>query len=103
MARATRGLCEGIYFGEGPRWHEGRLWFSDFYAHAVKSISLAGDPRNDVRLADDQKASFDFALQTSKVRWSDLTTYQGRRAVMELAKQMRQSRPWVDGSPNNTL
>lgn len=31
------------------------------------------------------------------------TTYQGRRAVMELAKQMRQSRPWVDGSPNNTL
>ena len=32
MARATRVLAEGIYFGEGPRWRQGRLWFSDFYA-----------------------------------------------------------------------
>jgi len=22
---------EGLGFGEGPRWHEGRLWYSDFY------------------------------------------------------------------------
>ena len=43
MGRATRILAEGIYFGEGPRWHEGRLWFSDFYAHAVKSVSPSGD------------------------------------------------------------
>ena len=33
----ARVLAEGLYFGEGPRWHEGRLWFSDFYDHAVKS------------------------------------------------------------------
>ena len=52
MARTTRGLCEGIYFGEGPRWHEGRLWFSDFYAHAVKSVSLAGDLRNEFAIDD---------------------------------------------------
>src|SRR5439155_24335136 len=25
------------------RWRDGRLWFSDFQAHAVKSVSLAGD------------------------------------------------------------
>jgi sugar lactone lactonase YvrE len=43
MARATRMLAEGIYFGEGPRWRAGRLWFSDFYAQAVKSVSPAGD------------------------------------------------------------
>ena len=42
MAAATRVLAEGIYFGEGPRWHDGRLWFSDFYAAAVKSVSAAG-------------------------------------------------------------
>jgi len=52
MARATRVLCEGIYFGEGPRWHEGRLWFSDFYAHAVKSVSLNGDVRVEVEIDD---------------------------------------------------
>jgi sugar lactone lactonase YvrE len=52
MARATRVLAEGIYFGEGPRWRDGRLWFSDFYAHAVKSVSLAGDLRTEIELDD---------------------------------------------------
>jgi sugar lactone lactonase YvrE len=52
MARTTRVLCEGVYFGEGPRWHEGRLWFSDFYAHAVKSVSLKGDVRIEVEIED---------------------------------------------------
>ena len=52
MGRTTCVLAEGIYFGEGPRWHEGRLWFSDFYAHAVKSVSLAGDLRTELELDD---------------------------------------------------
>lgn len=52
MARATRVLAEGIYFGEGPRWHAGRLWFSDFYAHAVKSVSLSGDLRTEFEIDD---------------------------------------------------
>jgi sugar lactone lactonase YvrE len=50
MGRATQVLCEGIYFGEGPRWHDGRLWFSDFYAHAVKS--LTGDVRVEFEIDD---------------------------------------------------
>jgi sugar lactone lactonase YvrE len=52
MARTTRVLTEGIYFGEGPRWHDGRLWFSDFYAKAVKSVSLAGDLRTEFEIDD---------------------------------------------------
>ena len=52
MGRQTRILAEGIYFGEGPRWRDGRLWFSDFHAHAVKSVSLAGDVRTEVELDD---------------------------------------------------
>ncbi len=52
MAKTPRVLCDGIYFGEGPRWHESRLWFSDFYAHAVKSTSLAGDLRVEFELDD---------------------------------------------------
>lgn len=35
-------IAEGLYFGEGPRWHEGKLWFSDFYDHAVKSLDDSG-------------------------------------------------------------
>ncbi len=52
MARTTRVLAGGIYFGEGPRWHDGRLWFSDFHAHAVKSVSLAGDLRTEFAIDD---------------------------------------------------
>lgn len=52
MAREPRTLCTGVYFGEGPRWHDGRLWFSDFFAHAVKSVSLAGDMRTEFTIDD---------------------------------------------------
>ena len=52
MGRQTRVLAEGIYFGEGPRWRQGRLWFSDFHAHAVMSVSPAGDLRTEVEIDD---------------------------------------------------
>ena len=35
-------LVDGLYFGEGPRWHQGKLWFSDFYDHAVKTVTVDG-------------------------------------------------------------
>ena len=36
-------LFEGLSFGEGPRWHEGRLWLSDFHTHRVLAIDDAGE------------------------------------------------------------
>jgi sugar lactone lactonase YvrE len=38
----SRILARGLQFGEGPRWHGDRLWFSDFYDHAIKSIDRDG-------------------------------------------------------------
>ena len=38
----SRILREGLYFGEGPRWHEDRLWYSDFYDHAVHAVTEDG-------------------------------------------------------------
>jgi sugar lactone lactonase YvrE len=52
MGRETRVLSGGLYFGEGPRWRDGRLWLSDFYAHAVMSVSLAGDLRTEIEIDD---------------------------------------------------
>jgi sugar lactone lactonase YvrE len=52
MAHTTAVLADGIYFGEGPRWREGRLWFSDQFAHGVKSVSLAGDVRTEFEIDD---------------------------------------------------
>jgi len=43
---------EGLYFGEGPRWRDGRLWLSDFYAHAVFSMDPAGNIRTELQLDD---------------------------------------------------
>src|SRR5205809_2855865 len=34
-------VVEGLAFGEGPRWRDGRLWFSDMHDHAVKAFSPA--------------------------------------------------------------
>ena len=43
---ATQGGLEtvlaGLTFPEGPRWHEGRLWFSDFYTHRVMALTPEG-------------------------------------------------------------
>jgi sugar lactone lactonase YvrE len=45
-------VAGGLYFGEGPRWHEGRLWFSDFYDHAVKSLDASGKIRTELEIDD---------------------------------------------------
>lgn len=51
MSRTVTTLAEGIYFGEAPRWHQNRLWFSDFYAHRVYSLGLGGDLATELELA----------------------------------------------------
>ena len=40
--RALRTLVEGGAFFEGPRWHEGRWWVSDFYRYGVFAITPDG-------------------------------------------------------------
>src|SRR5258708_27092487 len=32
----------GLVFGESPRWHEDRLWFSDWGAQEVIAVDLSG-------------------------------------------------------------
>ena len=35
-------LMEGVVFGESPRWHDGRVWFSDWGAHQVIALDPDG-------------------------------------------------------------
>jgi len=37
-----RTLMSGLVFGEQPRWHEGRLWFSDWGTQEVIAVDLDG-------------------------------------------------------------
>jgi sugar lactone lactonase YvrE len=43
MIKKTSTLMEGLTFGEGPRWHEGKFYFSDFYSHKVFSLDMDGN------------------------------------------------------------
>ena len=35
-------VVDGLAFAEAPRWHEGKLWFSDMYTHAVHYMDADG-------------------------------------------------------------
>src|SRR5215475_10377668 len=37
-----RVLLDSLYFPEGPRWHDGKLWFSDMHGHRVIKLGLDG-------------------------------------------------------------
>src|SRR5205823_2168020 len=37
-ARTPELLLEGLHFAEGPRWHDGKLWFSDIFAGRVMTV-----------------------------------------------------------------
>ena len=50
MARTLGTLVDGIVFGEGPRWHAGRLYFSDIKARRVESVGLDGRRETVARL-----------------------------------------------------
>jgi sugar lactone lactonase YvrE len=43
-------FVDGIVYGEGPRWHSGRLWFTDGPAGLVYSVGEAGDVAVEVAL-----------------------------------------------------
>jgi sugar lactone lactonase YvrE len=51
-ARRLHLILDGLGFGEGPRWHDGRLWFSDFLLQQVSSVGADGDHRVEVQLDD---------------------------------------------------
>jgi sugar lactone lactonase YvrE len=35
-------VINGLAFAEAPRWHIGKLWFSDMYTHSVHCLEPGG-------------------------------------------------------------
>ena len=50
----TETLVDGLCFGEGPRWRDGKLWFSDMHANTVYTVDLDGELETVTVLEDDQ-------------------------------------------------
>jgi sugar lactone lactonase YvrE len=59
MTTATT-VASGFGFLEAPRWHAGRIWFSDFYSHRVLSAREDGS---------DLRTEADVATQPSGLGW----------------------------------
>jgi len=51
QAPGVRTLMKGIAMGESPRWHENRLWFSDWGAQEIIAVGLDGKNEVVVRTA----------------------------------------------------
>lgn len=63
----TTTVTRGLGFGEGPRWREGRLWFSDFYRHSIFSVAADGS---------DERLEHSVPTQPSGLGWgSDGSLY----------------------------
>jgi sugar lactone lactonase YvrE len=41
--RTLKTLVDGLAFPEGPRWHDGKFYFSDMHAHQVVTVDMAGN------------------------------------------------------------
>ncbi len=41
MPQTLVPVLDGLAFAEGPRWHDGRLWFSDMHAHRVVVLDVS--------------------------------------------------------------
>ncbi|HAT46071.1 MAG TPA: gluconolaconase [Ktedonobacter sp.] len=50
-------LLTGLAFGESPRWHDGRLWFSNWGAQEIVAVDLEGKSEVIVRMP-----SFPFSI-----------------------------------------
>jgi sugar lactone lactonase YvrE len=44
-------LIGGLGFPEGPRWHRGQLWFSDFGERVVRAVDFDGSAHEIVRVS----------------------------------------------------
>ena len=40
--RTLKVLLDKLAFPEGPRWHDGKLYFSDMHAHKVIAVDMNG-------------------------------------------------------------
>ena len=40
---ALKTITTDLCFAEGPRWHDGALWFSDMHDHVVCRIDAEGN------------------------------------------------------------
>ena len=57
--KEPRELLTGLAMGESPRWHEGRLWFSNWGAQEIIAVDLDGE----AEVVDEGPSGFGWATE----------------------------------------
>ncbi|HEY1653049.1 MAG TPA: SMP-30/gluconolactonase/LRE family protein [Acidimicrobiales bacterium] len=95
-------FLSGLYFGECPRWHEGRLWYSDFFDHAVFSVSPDGERRLEVPF-DGEPAGLGWLPDGRLLMNSRLDRVVVRREDDGTLVQHGDLRPWATWHANDMV
>ena len=97
----TRTLLADLGFPEGPRWRDGRLWFSDFHDQRVRAVTEGGAVETVLELDD----------APSGLGWSPsgelLVVAMHRRALLRVADGttyvVAELGSWVPGPTNDMV
>jgi sugar lactone lactonase YvrE len=95
-------FVSGLYFGECPRWHDGRLWYSDFFDHAVCSVSPDGERRVEVDF-DGEPAGLGWLPDGRLLLASRLDRIVYRREPDGSLVQHGDLRPWATWHANDMV
>lgn len=95
-----RPLVGGLVFGEGPRWRDDRLWFSDMHGEAVHTVDLDGELETVLTLEGRRPSGLGFLpdgsllvvsmLEPELLRWDgrELTVHADLRGLVPAANDM---------------
>jgi sugar lactone lactonase YvrE len=95
-------FLSGLYFGECPRWHEGRLWYSDFFDHAICSVAPDGERRVEVDY-DGEPAGLGWLPDGRLLFSSRLDRVVMRREPDGSLVQHGDLRPWATWNANDMV
>jgi len=95
-------FLSGLFFGECPRWHDERLWYSDFFDHAVFSVSPDGERRTEVDF-DGEPAGLGWLPDGRLLINSRLDRAVMRREVDGTLVRHGDLRPWATWHANDMV
>ena len=102
MGGTVETLYEGLDFGEGPRWHDGRLWVSDFFQHRISSFDATGDRRVELEVDDDQPSGLGW-LPSGELLFVAMLSQQVRRVDADGAVHLHADLSHIATGPCNDM
>ena len=100
--RTFSTLLDGGSYFEAPRWHDGRWWVSDFYAHEVLAVSPDGDAERIMRV-DGQPSGLGWTPDGSLWVVSMTDHLVVSRAPDGTVDQVADLSPWCTGHANDMV